>query len=115
MAQPSEGGSSAPGGGDDDRKTAAVEYGRASSIAWEFAGAILLCTLAGLWLDRRFGWTPWATVVGALLGFGAGFTALVVRLGLLGPAKGGAKDGGSKPGGPGDGGPGDGGTKGDGA
>ena len=112
MAASGSGSKDAPKGDEAERKATAVAYGQASSIAWEFAGAILLCTLAGLWLDRRLGLSPWLTVAGALLGFGAGFTALVVRLGLLGKPRG----SGSVQADPDDRGDGsDGGTKGDGA
>jgi len=88
---------SAGGGPDPSKASAAREYGRASAAAWEFAGALVLCTLAGLWIDRKFGIVPWATVGGALLGFVAGFLTLVARLELLGPKR---PKGGASPDGP---------------
>jgi F0F1-type ATP synthase assembly protein I len=33
---------------------------------------ILLCTFAGVWLDRHWNGKPWGTVVGAFIGIGAG-------------------------------------------
>lgn len=33
---------------------------------------ILLCTFLGIWVDRRWGISPWGTVVGAAVGIGAG-------------------------------------------
>jgi F0F1-type ATP synthase assembly protein I len=51
--------------------------------SWQLIGAIVLCTFGGLWLDRRFGTSPWFVIVGALFGVGAGllvFLRLVLRL-----------------------------------
>jgi F0F1-type ATP synthase assembly protein I len=33
---------------------------------------ILLCTLAGVWIDRHWGISPWGTIVGSFTGIGAG-------------------------------------------
>jgi len=32
----------------------------------------------GVWLDQLLGWTPWATVIGTILGFVGGITHLVI-------------------------------------
>jgi F0F1-type ATP synthase assembly protein I len=32
----------------------------------------------GVWLDHEFGWTPWATIIGTILGFVGGITHLVM-------------------------------------
>ena len=34
--------------------------------------------LAGLWLDGRFGWSPWGVTVGALLGVSVSIAHLVL-------------------------------------
>ena len=34
----------------------------------------------GAYLDYRFGWTPWATVIGFVFGFVGGFLHLMVML-----------------------------------
>jgi hypothetical protein len=34
----------------------------------------------GLWLDYKFDWMPWATVIGAVLGAVGGFTHMLVLL-----------------------------------
>lgn len=39
---------------------------------------MVLPIFLGVWLDNRFGWSPWATTAGALLGFGGGITHLVL-------------------------------------
>lgn len=36
--------------------------------------------ILGLFLDYHFGWTPWATVVGFILGFVGGFTHMLMML-----------------------------------
>lgn len=33
--------------------------------------------LAGVWLDDRYGWSPWGLVAGTVLGIGGGFASLV--------------------------------------
>ncbi len=34
----------------------------------------------GIFLDRTFGWTPWATVLGFVLGFVGGFAHLIIMV-----------------------------------
>ena len=41
--------------------------------SWQLAGAVGLGTLAGWWLDKKLGTTPWLLVGGALFGIGLGF------------------------------------------
>jgi F0F1-type ATP synthase assembly protein I len=45
----------------------------ASTISWSLAGPVLI----GAFLDWQFGWSPWATVVGVLLGMAACMTMLL--------------------------------------
>ena len=45
----------------------------ASTISWSLAGPVLL----GVYLDWQFGWSPWATVAGVLVGMAACLTLLV--------------------------------------
>jgi F0F1-type ATP synthase assembly protein I len=33
--------------------------------------------LVGQWLDKRYGWSPWGTTVGAMLGVSAGLYLLI--------------------------------------
>lgn len=44
-----------------------------AGLGVELVVPILAGVLLGMWGDRELGWTPWLTVVGALLGIGAGF------------------------------------------
>ena len=41
-------------------------------LAWQMLSAIVVFGGGGLWLDRRFGWTPW----GVLGGMGLAFVAI---------------------------------------
>ena len=58
---------------------------RQQSMAMEWVSRVLsICVvmllpgLGGGWLDRRFGITPICTVMGFVLGFVSGFTALIL-------------------------------------
>ena len=50
--------------------------GRVSAVGMELGGAIIVCLLAGWWLDGKLGTGPWLTVVGVLIGSVAGFRAV---------------------------------------
>ena len=43
----------------------------------EFAMVVGIFVFAGRWVDGRFGWEPWATVVLTLLGVAAAMTMLI--------------------------------------
>lgn len=69
-------------GKDGNERSEGVGEGIASSYrkagpyidaSWQLAGAVGLGTLAGWWLDKRLGTSPWILVVGALFGIGLGF------------------------------------------
>jgi len=60
----------------DDR--AGVSWLRYTHLGVQYCLTLLVCVLAGWWLDQKWGCEPWLTIVGALLGFGAA-TYLIVR------------------------------------
>ena len=69
-------------GKDGDERSEGVGEGIASSYrkagpyidaSWQLAGAVGLGTLAGWWLDKKLGTSPWLLVSGALSGIGLGF------------------------------------------
>lgn len=62
----------------------APDLGRGMSLAFEFAGAVLLFLLLGRFIDNRFGWEPWAQVVGSLVGWVGGFLHVYYRTKGLG-------------------------------
>ena len=46
----------------------------------QFAGTTLLFTLMGVYLDRRFGWSPWATVVLSMVSVIGGLYLLIKEM-----------------------------------
>jgi F0F1-type ATP synthase assembly protein I len=53
-----------------------ASVGTMFGLGFQFAAVILLAVLAGQWADRRFGSDPWGVLIGAFLGFGAGFFSI---------------------------------------
>lgn len=49
---------------DDDQRG----IGNALSMGIEIAVGVGLGLYAGLWLDKHFGWQPWASLIGSMLG-----------------------------------------------
>ncbi len=54
-----------------------VELGALAGVGTTIAAATTLGILAGQWADEKWGLSPWLTVTGAFLGFGAGIVNLV--------------------------------------
>jgi ATP synthase protein I len=52
-------------------------WGRYLGLGLEMAVGIFLGILAGLWLDQRFGWSPWGVLAGAILGLAGGMYLLL--------------------------------------
>jgi len=53
-----------------------------SQLAWTVAAMVLIPAGLGVWIDRQLGTTPWAVLVGALIGtvFATiGVTRLILR------------------------------------
>lgn len=46
----------------------------------QFAGAIVLFVFAGIWVDGRFGLSPWGTIAGVAIGAVGGFYSLYTKL-----------------------------------
>jgi F0F1-type ATP synthase assembly protein I len=47
-----------------------------AGIGIQFAATILVFTFAGVWVDRRFGTSPWFVLIGVLVGAGGGFYSM---------------------------------------
>lgn len=47
-----------------------------AGLGFQFAAGIVLGVLVGQWIDRHYGTNPWGVLVGAFLGFGAGFYSI---------------------------------------
>ena len=75
--------SNRPGGGDD----VASSYRKAQpyiNASWQLAGSVLLGTLFGWWLDKKFGTSPWLLLGCSLSGTGLGFYAFFKAVIALG-------------------------------
>ena len=53
---------------------------RWSAVGFEFAVWVALFLLGGWWLDGKFGWKPWGTALGGLLGALVGMYMLIRRV-----------------------------------
>ena len=49
---------------------------RLMGLGIQFVIAILISLYAGMWVDTKFRTTPWFTLIGGMLGAGAGFYAM---------------------------------------
>ncbi|GEM_PF-1072911 len=44
--------------------------------ALSFVGPVIVCLIAGIWLDRKFGTSPLFLFIGLFLGFGTGLVSV---------------------------------------
>jgi len=54
---------------------------RYAGMGFEFFAGLLACVLVGIWLDSRFGWSPWGVLVGSGVGL-IGSMFNLIRRGL---------------------------------
>ena len=54
-----------------------TNWGRFLGIGLEVAIGVILGLVVGRWLDRRYGWEPWGTLVCVMLGLAAGMYLLI--------------------------------------
>ena len=52
-------------------------WGQLAGIGLQMAVGVCLGVVVGHWLDKRFAWEPWGTVIGASLGLAAGMYLLI--------------------------------------
>jgi F0F1-type ATP synthase assembly protein I len=52
-------------------------WGHFLGMGLQVAVGVVLGLVVGSWLDRKYGWTPKATLIGALLGIAAGMYLLI--------------------------------------
>ena len=80
---------------DDERKPGPAGYGeylRYYSQGLQFILPILLCTLGGNWLGRKYDMATLFTLLGLALGFAVGFWSLYKELYGFGPGVSGSED-----------------------
>jgi len=70
--------SSSPG--DDKDKTFYVQGLRYGSLVTEFVGLMLVLGYVGYRLDERYGWSPWGSLAGFLLGMGLGLWLMIRQM-----------------------------------
>jgi F0F1-type ATP synthase assembly protein I len=52
-------------------------WGTFLTTGFETAVGVGLGFIVGQWLDKRYGWTPWGTLGGCMLGLAAGMYLLI--------------------------------------
>ena len=62
-----------------DRYRGSADFGKALSLAFEFAGAVFLFWLIGKLLDGWLGTDPWAQVIGGVVGWIGGIVHVYVH------------------------------------
>ena len=79
MSKAPGGGPSAgpPGGREASSGPSASEF---AGVGLQFAASIIVFLLAGQWLDRKLGTTPWLLIVGVFVGAGGGFYSMYRKL-----------------------------------
>ena len=79
MSKAPGGGPSAgpPGGREASGGPSASEF---AGVGLQFAASIIVFLLAGQWLDRKLGTTPWLLIVGVFFGAGGGFYSMYRKL-----------------------------------
>jgi F0F1-type ATP synthase assembly protein I len=53
------------------------DWGQFLTLGFETAVGVGLGCFVGHWLDRKYGWEPWGTLGGAMLGLAAGMYLLI--------------------------------------
>jgi ATP synthase protein I len=66
-----------PGGREASNGPSASEF---AGVGLQFAASIIVFLLAGQWLDRKLGTTPWLLIVGVFFGAGGGFYSMYRKL-----------------------------------
>jgi len=66
-----------PGGREASSGPSASEF---AGVGLQFAASIIVFLLAGQWLDRKLGTTPWLLIVGVFVGAGGGFYSMYRKL-----------------------------------
>jgi F0F1-type ATP synthase assembly protein I len=52
-------------------------WGQFLTLGFETAAGVALGYFVGHWLDRKYGWEPWGTLAGSMLGMAAGMYLLI--------------------------------------
>ncbi len=61
----------------EERSKAVYNAAKHASVGIELAVAICIGYFGGRWFEQRFDWAPWGSLLGLLIGIGAGANTLV--------------------------------------
>lgn len=61
----------------DQKPDDMADWGQYMGIGLQMMGGVVLGVGVGWWLDRHYGWTPWATIIGSMLGLASGMYLLI--------------------------------------
>ncbi len=70
-----KGGNGSPRGGQ-----AGISGAQFAGVGLQFALTIVVFAFAGIWLDKRFGTSPWLVILGVFIGAAAGFFSIYRQL-----------------------------------
>jgi ATP synthase protein I len=59
-----------------------AQYSEYLGLGIQIAAVMILPLLLGVWLDNKFGYSPWFTAVGALVGV-IGIFAMIVKIAIM--------------------------------
>ena len=54
-----------------------VKWGHFAGVGLQMLVGVTLGVVVGQWLDRKYGWQPWGTMGGAMIGLAAGMYLLI--------------------------------------
>ena len=54
-----------------------VNWGHFAGVGLQMLVGVTLGVIVGQWLDRKYGWQPWGTMGGAMIGLAAGMYLLI--------------------------------------
>jgi len=60
----------------DDPDKDNSDWARLATMGMEVAVGVVLGTVVGNWLDKKYHWDPWGTIIGAAVGFLSGIYLL---------------------------------------
>ena len=54
-----------------------ANWGSLAGVGLQIGVGVGLGCVVGWWLDKKFGWSPWGIVVGAMLGLASGMYLMI--------------------------------------
>jgi ATP synthase protein I len=60
-----------------DRPDDRVQHANMAMVGLQVAIGVALGLIVGTWLDKRYGWSPWGSTIGAMVGLAGGLYLLI--------------------------------------